>query len=83
MSCILLRSVELNFKDLDRRKFLLSSCHYLQATWIVLFIVCLNTVCVERMTGEPPPLMEGEGRELRILGFNHRQRSVFVNVLMR
>lgn len=37
----------------------------------------------ERMTGEPPPLMEGEGRELRILGFNHRQRSVFVNVLMR
>ncbi|XP_024359262.1 CHD3-type chromatin-remodeling factor PICKLE isoform X2 [Physcomitrium patens] len=37
----------------------------------------------ERMTGEPPPLIEGEGRELRILGFNHRQRSIFVNVLMR
>ncbi|KAG0556719.1 hypothetical protein KC19_11G074300 [Ceratodon purpureus] len=37
----------------------------------------------ERATGEPAPLMEGEGRDFRVLGFNHRQRSVFVNVLMR
>ncbi|KAG0617543.1 hypothetical protein M758_5G197400 [Ceratodon purpureus] len=27
--------------------------------------------------------MEGEGQDFRVLGFNHRQRSVFVNVLMR
>ncbi|KAG0608643.1 hypothetical protein M758_8G121700 [Ceratodon purpureus] len=37
----------------------------------------------ERATGEPHPLMEGEGRDFRILGFNHRQRNIFVNVLMR
>lgn len=35
------------------------------------------------MTGEPPPLLEGDGKDLRVLGFNHKQRSVFVHVLMR
>lgn len=48
-----------------------------------ILIGCLIAARVERMTGEPPPLMEGEGRDFRILGFNHRQRSIFVNVLMR
>ena len=43
----------------------------------------VTVVTEERMTGEPPPLMEGEGRDLRVLGFNHKQRSVFVHVLMR
>ena len=43
----------------------------------------VTVVAEERMSGEPPPLMEGEGRDLRVLGFNHKQRSVFVHVLMR
>lgn len=59
-----------------------------RALWICskgfsMLIGCLIAVHAERMTGEPPPLMEGEGRDFRILGFNHRQRSIFVNVLMR
>lgn len=43
----------------------------------------LLDVIEERPSGEPPPLMEGEGKELRVLGFNHKQRSVFVHVLLR
>ncbi|KAL3656097.1 hypothetical protein CASFOL_000493 [Castilleja foliolosa] len=32
---------------------------------------------------EKPPLMEGEGRYLRVMGFNQSQRASFVQVLMR
>ncbi|KAK4600631.1 hypothetical protein RGQ29_010329 [Quercus rubra] len=32
---------------------------------------------------EPPPLMEGEGRSFRVLGFNQNQRAAFVQILMR
>ncbi|XP_065848676.1 CHD3-type chromatin-remodeling factor PICKLE-like [Euphorbia lathyris] len=32
---------------------------------------------------EPLPLMEGEGRSFRVLGFNQNQRAAFVQVLMR
>lgn len=32
---------------------------------------------------EPLPLMDGEGRSLRILGFNQNQRAAFLKVLMR
>uniref|UniRef100_A0A2N9GHG6 CHD subfamily II SANT-like domain-containing protein n=1 Tax=Fagus sylvatica TaxID=28930 RepID=A0A2N9GHG6_FAGSY len=32
---------------------------------------------------EPPPLMEGEGRAFRVLGFNQNQRAAFVQILMR
>ncbi|XP_028962582.2 CHD3-type chromatin-remodeling factor PICKLE isoform X4 [Malus domestica] len=32
---------------------------------------------------EPPPLMEGEGRSFKVLGFNQSQRAMFVQVLMR
>lgn len=38
---------------------------------------------VEPRIVEPCPLMEGEGSTLKVLGFNHRQRSMFVHVLMR
>lgn len=48
-----------------------------------VLIDCRMASLAERISGEPPPLMEGEGRDFRILGFNHRQRSIFVNVLMR
>ncbi|KAK4769193.1 hypothetical protein SAY86_027343 [Trapa natans] len=34
-------------------------------------------------SGEPLPLMEGEGRSFRVLGFNHNQRAAFVQILMR
>ncbi|KAK7283118.1 hypothetical protein RIF29_12416 [Crotalaria pallida] len=32
---------------------------------------------------EPLPLMEGEGRSFRVLGFNQNQRAAFVQILMR
>lgn len=32
---------------------------------------------------EPLPLMEGEGRSLRVLGFNQNQRTAFVQLMMR
>ncbi|KAI4379873.1 hypothetical protein MLD38_006115 [Melastoma candidum] len=32
---------------------------------------------------EPLPLMEGEGRSFRVLGFNQSQRAAFVQILMR
>ncbi|KAK4415413.1 CHD3-type chromatin-remodeling factor PICKLE [Sesamum alatum] len=34
-------------------------------------------------TSEKLPLMEGEGRYFRVLGFNQNQRAVFVQILMR
>jgi hypothetical protein len=58
-------------------------CELLNYDFAHLLTICLIGVCAERVTGEPAPLMEGEGRDFRVLGFNHRQRSVFVNVLMR
>ncbi|KAL0330577.1 UNVERIFIED_CONTAM: CHD3-type chromatin-remodeling factor PICKLE [Sesamum radiatum] len=36
-----------------------------------------------RDTSEKLPLMEGEGRYFRVLGFNQNQRAVFVQILMR
>ncbi|KAL8063013.1 hypothetical protein ABFX02_01G000800 [Erythranthe guttata] len=36
-----------------------------------------------RDTSEKLPLLEGEGRYLRVLGFNQNQRAVFVQILMR
>ncbi|KAL5724023.1 DNA helicase [Ranunculus cassubicifolius] len=32
---------------------------------------------------EPPPLMEGEGKSFKVLGFNQNQRAAFVQILMR
>ncbi|KAL2624235.1 hypothetical protein R1flu_008480 [Riccia fluitans] len=32
---------------------------------------------------EPHPLMEGDGRSLKVLGFTQKQRAIFVQVLMR
>ncbi|XP_027333357.1 CHD3-type chromatin-remodeling factor PICKLE [Abrus precatorius] len=32
---------------------------------------------------EPLPLMEGEGKSLKVLGFNQNQRAAFVQILMR
>ncbi|PQQ21046.1 CHD3-type chromatin-remodeling factor PICKLE [Prunus yedoensis var. nudiflora] len=34
-------------------------------------------------SAEPPPLMEGEGRSFKVLGFNQSQRAAFVQILMR
>eukprot|EP00250_Pteridium_aquilinum_P017954 c23861_g1_i1 orf=626-5110(-) len=31
----------------------------------------------------PPPLIQGEGKSLKILGFNRKQRAAFVQILMR
>ncbi|KAK3255644.1 hypothetical protein CYMTET_35185, partial [Cymbomonas tetramitiformis] len=32
---------------------------------------------------EPPPLMSGEGKALRVLGFSHKERSIFLKLIMR
>ncbi|PSS01091.1 CHD3-type chromatin-remodeling factor PICKLE like [Actinidia chinensis var. chinensis] len=34
-------------------------------------------------SAEPLPLMEGEGKSFRVLGFNQNQRTAFVQILMR
>jgi len=34
-------------------------------------------------TVEPPPLMEGEGKSFKVLGFTQSQRATFVQILMR
>ncbi|XP_047157563.1 CHD3-type chromatin-remodeling factor PICKLE isoform X1 [Vigna umbellata] len=34
-------------------------------------------------SSEPLPLMEGEGKAFRVLGFNQNQRAAFVQILMR
>ncbi|CAI8599568.1 unnamed protein product [Vicia faba] len=34
-------------------------------------------------SAEPLPLMEGEGKAFRVLGFNQNQRAAFVQILMR
>ncbi|GER35306.1 chromodomain helicase DNA binding protein [Striga asiatica] len=36
-----------------------------------------------RDASEKLPLMEGEGKYLRVLGFNHAQRAIFVQLFMR
>ncbi|XP_051137067.1 CHD3-type chromatin-remodeling factor PICKLE-like [Andrographis paniculata] len=36
-----------------------------------------------RVDSEKHPLMEGEGRHFRVLGFNQSQRALFVQILMR
>ncbi|KAJ7958522.1 CHD3-type chromatin-remodeling factor PICKLE [Quillaja saponaria] len=36
--------------------------------------------CVD--STEPPPLMEGEGKSFRVLGFNRSQRAAFVQIMM-
>ncbi|XP_047157571.1 CHD3-type chromatin-remodeling factor PICKLE isoform X2 [Vigna umbellata] len=36
-----------------------------------------------RNSSEPLPLMEGEGKAFRVLGFNQNQRAAFVQILMR
>ncbi|CAL0323181.1 unnamed protein product [Lupinus luteus] len=38
---------------------------------------------VHAISTEPPPLMEGEGRSLRVLGFNQNQRAAFLQVMTR
>ncbi|CAM6088601.1 unnamed protein product [Calypogeia fissa] len=38
---------------------------------------------LEDVRPEPPPLMEGDGRSLKVLGFTQKQRLIFVQVLMR
>lgn len=34
-------------------------------------------------SSEPLPLMDGEGKSFRVLGFNQQQRAQFVQLLMR
>lgn len=36
-----------------------------------------------RETSGPPPLLEGEDKSLKILGFSRKQRAAFVQILMR
>ncbi|CAI0416517.1 unnamed protein product, partial [Linum tenue] len=36
-----------------------------------------------RDNSEPIPLMEGEGRSFKVLGFNQNQRALFVQIIMR
>ncbi|XP_057845926.2 CHD3-type chromatin-remodeling factor PICKLE [Cryptomeria japonica] len=37
----------------------------------------------KRTRGDPPPLMERDGKSFRVLGFSQNQRTTFVQILMR
>uniref|UniRef100_A0A2P2L869 Chromodomain helicase DNA binding protein n=1 Tax=Rhizophora mucronata TaxID=61149 RepID=A0A2P2L869_RHIMU len=37
----------------------------------------------KKARAEPAPLMEGEGKSFKVLGFNQNQRAAFVQILMR
>lgn len=43
----------------------------------------LSPKCLSADSTEPHPLMEGEGKSFRVLGFNQNQRAAFVQILMR
>lgn len=45
-------------------------------------MILQRTICAGD-NSEPLPLMEGEGRSLRVLGFNQNQRTAFVQLMMR
>jgi hypothetical protein len=48
-------------------------------------LIILNTMAIHLSLGNVDliPLMEGEGRTLRVLGFNTAQRAVFLQTLNR
>ncbi|WVZ18111.1 hypothetical protein V8G54_005433 [Vigna mungo] len=47
-----------------------------------LFVMLIFNLLTADST-EPLPLMEGEGKAFRVLGFNQNQRAAFVQILMR
>ncbi|XP_014500992.1 CHD3-type chromatin-remodeling factor PICKLE isoform X1 [Vigna radiata var. radiata] len=47
-----------------------------------LFVMLIFSLLTADST-EPLPLMEGEGKAFRVLGFNQNQRAAFVQILMR
>ena len=50
---------------------------------MILIIGCCLSIYLYAVDIEFLPLMEGEGKHLRVLGFNQSQRATFVQVLMR
>lgn len=48
---------------------------------LIIFHFEMNYFTVD--SAEPLPLMEGEGRSFKVLGFNQNQRAAFVQILMR
>ena len=52
--------------------------NYLSLTVMLIF---LHSFATDSMG--PLPLMEGEGRSLKVLGFTQNQRAAFVQILMR
>lgn len=48
---------------------------------LIIFHFEMNYFAVD--SAEPLPLMEGEGRSFKVLGFNQNQRAAFVQILMR
>lgn len=49
--------------------------------FVHIVLIVTKSFAVDSM--EPFPLMEGEGRSLRVLGFNQNQRAAFVQIMMR
>ncbi|XP_027904599.1 CHD3-type chromatin-remodeling factor PICKLE isoform X2 [Vigna unguiculata] len=64
-----------------------SMCHFLSFCFDMmgldyLFVMLIFNLLTADST-EPLPLMEGEGKAFRVLGFNQNQRAAFVQILMR
>lgn len=49
--------------------------------FLLIVLIVTKSFAVDSM--EPIPLMEGEGRSFRVLGFSQNQRAAFVQILMR
>jgi len=49
--------------------------------YLLVRLILFNLLTAD--STEPLPLMEGEGKAFRVLGFNQNQRAAFVQILMR
>lgn len=51
--------------------------------FIYLFLTVMLIYILAADNTDPLPLMEGEGKSLRVLGFSQSQRAAFLQILMR
>jgi len=60
---------------------LIISLIILEFIYLSLTVMLIYTLAADNTN--PPPLMEGEGRSLKVLGYTQRQRASFLQTLMR
>jgi chromodomain-helicase-DNA-binding protein 4 len=72
-----------------RRPSKKKACNTYQYSLIISLIILefiylsLTVILIYTLAEDPPPLMEGEGKSLKVLGYTQRQRAAFLQTLMR